>query len=219
MPLYGRNGHLLGDGTRLLGWCPGRAVAYAEVTISPYTSRESAPVSSQPLSVQVSTPWGTGVFTVQAPANVDFEEYRGFGDSYAGCQHSYCVPSCDISTEIQLEEASFGVCGKVRVKNGVVRVRPGGRYRRYTESCSSSNGQPYQHHGWSKRDDFYTRASYYVWFDVFFHCPCAATIKLLSPNESMTSCSMTMTRQSGSVSASGDGPSQYITTNLVLTAS
>ena len=129
------------------------------------------------------------------------------------------MPSCDISPEIRLEEASFGVCGKVRVKNGVVRVRPGGRYRHYSESCSSTNGQPYQHNGWRKTSDFYTRASYYVWFDVFFHCPCAATIKLLSPNESMPSCYMGMTRQSGSVSARGDGPSQDITTNLVLTAS
>lgn len=34
MPLYGRNGHLLGDGSRLLGWCPGLAVGWAKVRFS-----------------------------------------------------------------------------------------------------------------------------------------------------------------------------------------
>ena len=38
MPLYGRNGHLLGDGSRLLGWCPGLAVGWADIR---FTTKDS----------------------------------------------------------------------------------------------------------------------------------------------------------------------------------
>lgn len=174
MPLYGRNGHLLGDGSRLLGWCPGRTVATAHFYASTGKDRSRTPMAhpNPGFQIKVTTPWEVKTNTI----SVSSSTYDGWRD---------------------LDDESFGSCGKIELKRGGLDYYPG--------------GGPYE----SVQDYKYGSAQYYYWYDVIFHCASWVKFETITPfsgDYPGYKPIIFMETHTGNVEATGDG-----ITTLILT--